>query len=446
MAKRTQKRDDEVGDVGEKPRHLPVVPKGRIPKLTHEWQGRFNLLKGQALGVIRGLRNRRRASAAVSDGTRSAREDCVLRYLRWLCLRGYRVKHVSDLRPKSLFEYFAYLQQQDYSDNSRKNMYTHLRHFFEHGLRKFNCIEDRRAYFGDRPMTRSNAVRSKAVSDQRDEDGNPIDPQALIERIAKESIRAAVMLSLCWEGGLRIRESAALQPHIAEVEPGVFRVRATGSKGGRERLVDLRAFPKKAEKMREAMFAARELVRRQDGTLFRGKSMEAVLQHVYYICRKVGMTRKDMGVVTHSFRHQHILDCYSEAGFTPPVHGVMALAELDERQLALRALEQRALIMNLGHYDERKTGAYCGSAAKQRDLSGVPKAATSRANYRVSDIGKGDAAGLAQRRHEIATLAVSEIDAIVAANLERGYQLMRDAPPPHVSRSSLPFSSHTGVH
>ena len=114
----------------------------------------------------------------------------------------------------------------------------------------------------------------------------------------------------------------------------------------------------------------------------------------------------------------------------------------------MRALEQRALIMNLGHFDVRKTGAYYGSDAKQRDLSGVPKAAAQRARYRVSDIRKGDASGLAQRRHELATLTVAEVDAIVAANLERGYQLMTCAPPAHVSRSSLSFSSstsHTGV-
>ena len=416
-----------------KPQHKRLIRKGHI-KLSHDWQGRFEQLQSEARGVIAGLRNRRRKHAAVSDGTRNARQDCVFRYLRWLCSHGYRCKHLSDLRPKFLFEYFDYLQEQDYSDNSRKNMYTHLRHFFEYGLRKFNCIQDRKVYFGDRPMTRTNTTRSKAVSDQLDEHGNPIDPQSLIDKIAQESIHASIMLTFCYAGGLRIRESAALQPHICEVEPGVFRIRATGSKGGMERLVDLRAFPKKAAQMREAMFAARALVRRRDGTMFTGQSMESVLQHIYYICRKVGMTKKDMGVVTHSFRHQHTLDCFAEAGFTPPVRGLMTERELDERQLALRALEQRALINNLGHFDVRKTGAYYGSASKQLDLSGVSKAAASRARYRVSDIGKGDSFGLAQRRREIATLPTAELDAIVEANLERGYQVMSDVPHAHCGR------------
>lgn len=426
-----------------KAHHEPLIKKGHI-RLTHGPERQFRILKEQAVGVIRGLRNRRRKHAAVSDGTRNAREDCVLRYLRWLCARGFHIKHVTDLRPKQLFEYFKYLQETDYSDHTRKNAFTHLRHFFEHGLRKFNCIQERKCYFGDRPMTRSNTVCSKAVSDQTDEDGKHFDPQVLIERVAHESIYVSLLLTFCLECGLRIRESAALQPHICEIEPGVFRVRSTGSKGGRERIVDLRAFPKKAAKMRAAMIAARELVRRRDGTLFAGRSMDAVLQHVYYICRKVGMTKKQMGVVTHSFRHQHTLDCFTEAGFTPPVRGLMTPKELDERQLALRALEQRALIINLGHFDVRKTGAYYGSDAVQRELSGVPKAAAARAKYRVSDIGKGDATGLAQRRHEIATLSLTELDAIVASNVARGFQLMTDAPAAHVSRSSLPFSLHTG--
>jgi integrase len=78
--------------------------------------------------------------------------------------------------------------------------------------------------------------------------------------------------------------------------------------------------------------------------------------HFYRALEKVGITKKESGVVPYGLRHEFANDTYEEkAGVASPVRG----GSVPDRETDRAA--RRAVSRLLGHHRAQVTGSYCGS-------------------------------------------------------------------------------------
>ena len=263
---------------------------------------------------------------------------------------------------------------------------------------------------------------SKAVTGKCDKNGAPLDIPSIIQRVRDVDEGVALALEFALYGGLRARETLCLKPHRALSQSGEdLHVRAQGSKGGRERWIKLIELPNR-EPLMDALRRARVYCRRIDHTLLRGLSMQQALSRLYRVCKKAGLTKSELGVTFHAFRHEFVHQYWRKNHQVIPLDGPIPLNLRDDRSLALMAVDQRLLIEAVGHSDPAKTAAYYGSHVAQRKASGIPQPVWSRAVKRLEDIAYGDVTALRLRREQLMTLSLREVDDIVDENYMQGTQ------------------------
>jgi hypothetical protein len=86
----------------------------------------------------------------------------------------------------------------------------------------------------------------------------------------------------------------------------------------------------------------------------------------YYVIRKFGISKKDLGVVAHGLRHQRVNDAFEEdSGGPSPVRGAADKPPLDEhaRNRAARLL---------GHNRLQVTNCYLGQSVVMRSKPSEP--------------------------------------------------------------------------
>lgn len=163
---------------------------------------------------------------------------------------------------------------------------------------------------------------------------------------------SAVYLVLAREFGLRVQEAAALRP--VENDMGSYLSITHGAKGGRGR-----AIPIDTPEQRRALDIAKATANSRTGLLrASGKTIQQALAAFYQVMRKVGITRKQLGVTAHGLRHEYANAIYAaHAGVDAPVNGGLA----PDRQTELNA--RKVVTENLGHGRLSVTTAYTGSHA-----------------------------------------------------------------------------------
>lgn len=92
-----------------------------------------------------------------------------------------------------------------------------------------------------------------------------------------------------------------------------------------------------------------------------GKTVKQARQHFYYVCRRLGISRKQLGVTMHGLRHEFANNMYLDvAGRKSPVQGGSIKSDAVDSQA-------REKITNaLGHSRKAIVGAYIGGRAKGR--------------------------------------------------------------------------------
>lgn len=410
----------------EKDAHGKVrVPKGRI-FLTEKAEGQVRRLMGAVRHRVAGARNRRDASRARSFGT--CRYHCRLlgRFLRFLAARGELPNDLTRLKLRHFREYLSHLADPatQASPSTMANNFCALRSFYEESLGKRNCISEFADYFPSTARRSLEEIVDRSVSAQRDENGEPFVAEELVERVAAvgghgKKAAAALLLSLTL--GVRIREAVCMQVRI---QLGNFKdrrfveIRATGAKNGRARGVFfLDTENPLAKAALDALERAAQLCDRVDSTLFRADRIQQALDWVYGALRKAGLTKDQLGVTAHSFRHEFALRCWVMSRHAAPHRAPLTDFETTEVGLALREVDRRVNIERLGHSRPTKLDAYLGSFAKQRDRSGISQAQRNDAGLLVRDIARGDVAGALQRQLELRYLPLDQVRAQVQRNL-----------------------------
>ena len=206
------------------------------------------------------------------------------------------------------------------------------------------------------PVARQNIpTQSKAW------DENQVDLRKVLTQLNAESPITAIQLEVQAAFGLRTKESIQLNPQAADC--GTFLRVVHGTKGGLPRDVDFDEDPAIRAWQRDVLERAKlHALSNRKGTLSaQGRRLDQSKAHFYYQCRKVGITRDQLGVTAHGLRHQYAARRYAQlAGMSPPVaHNAPGRVTEQVREADRAAREQ--ISRELGHFRADITQAYTGS-------------------------------------------------------------------------------------
>lgn len=161
-----------------------------------------------------------------------------------------------------------------------------------------------------------------------------------------------LQLRLILVNGLRAREAIMFRPFEADRGDSLFIT--NGTKGGRTRSIPIESQLQRDILDRCKVVAngnARGLVSPQPG-----RSVRVNLDRFYYLCKKVGITKKDLGVTPHGLRHTFAARKYEQqTGTKSPVDGGGEVNR-EADQLARKDISEL-----LGHSRTTITSSYLGT-------------------------------------------------------------------------------------
>lgn len=240
------------------------------------------------------------------------------------------------------------------------NYLSFLRTFAE-WLGKAGMVREPAFYVGpDSP----HAHRHQVATTDKSWTEKGIDIEALIERVAQTDMWVGLQLELCHRFGLRPKEARHFRPHDAERTRGQanpadaaahpecksFVRFEHGTKGGRARDV-----PVTTDAQSRLLARLRFLVPPGGYVGRPDKTAKQNQARFYYVIRRHGISKKDLGVVAHGLRHQLANDHFEEhAGVPSPVRG----GEVPPEVMADAGYRVARL---LGHARERASRCYIGS-------------------------------------------------------------------------------------
>jgi site-specific recombinase XerC len=213
------------------------------------------------------------------------------------------------------------------------------------------------------------AHRSEVATEDRSWSAMNVDIAAKIAEIARFDHWVGLQLELEAGFGLRGKEARHLKPHGAIVtcdaasprdaaafpECRTFLHISAGSKGGRPRDI-----PIQTQAQQELLDRVMKLV---PPGHYVGRPGFTSLQNqarFYYVIRKFGISKAELGVVSHGLRHQYANDHFeADAGGPSPVRGGTSRPEGNK---PARTRVSRVL----GHNRERASTGYLGSSAVMR--------------------------------------------------------------------------------
>ena len=145
---------------------------------------------------------------------------------------------------------------------------------------------------------------------------------------------------------------AGSRPRHGHVSP-----RHRGTKGGRRRYV-----PIDTPERQRAVDIARLIAKDENESVSDPRlTLTQAIRHLRYVLECCGMTKADLKVTPHGFRHQYAADEYLNlTGSPPPVNGGDAV------ERALDIATRRDIAERLGHGRVQITNAYLGSSAVMR--------------------------------------------------------------------------------
>ena len=236
---------------------------------------------------------------------------------------------------------------------------------------QYGMVREPKFYFG---KASPHARRSQVATVDKSWSALEVDIGEKIAEVMAFDQWVGLQLELCATFALRPKEARHFRPHEAVIpreaansrdaeafpEHETFVRVAHGTKGGRARDI-----PLATSEQRELLERLRGLV--EPGQFVGNPAHTAKQSHhrFYYVVRKHGISKRDLGVVAHGLRHQRANDQFEEdAGGPSPVRGAKDRSDQDEEA---RARASRLL----GHNRLQITNCYLGSGAR------LPKRAAS---------------------------------------------------------------------
>lgn len=298
----------------------------------------------------------------VSERTRSLYADELIRMLDELRELRAGVQDISEIGKSHAVKLIKHWGQRGQAASTIQNKISILRRFLTF-IGKDTAVpkgEALKTWLNQQGVT-TPVTRQNIPTESKAWDENSVDLHKVLAELSKESAITAMQLEVQAAFGLRMKESIQLNPQAADC--GTFLRVVHGTKGGLPRDVDFDDDPVMREWQRDVLERAKLYAsQNRRGTLsVQGKRLDQSKAHFYYQCRKVGITRDQLGVTAHGLRHQYAARRYARlSGMGAPVTKSAPLQVTDEvRSADLAAREQ--VSRELGHFRPSITQAYTGS-------------------------------------------------------------------------------------
>lgn len=256
------------------------------------------------------------------------------------------IKTLAQIKPRLLPRMFELWTEKGISKRAQINYFNVIRWFWRICGMEINPIRSYEKEKGEFTINR-NAETDKSWS------GNGVDFDEVYKRIYEIDPVAARLVLTMKQFGMRVKESLRLQPHQAD---GVDRLLITkGTKTGRPRQLVFNDFDDEVE-FRRVLDQLKQEVPAKAHLAWANLTLKQAQMKIQYIARKVGITKKQLGVTLHGLRHEFTIAQLEElTGQKAPVRGGVVI---NYRALSAARLK---ITQALGHNRLKVTGAYYGS-------------------------------------------------------------------------------------
>lgn len=226
-----------------------------------------------------------------------------------------------------------------------------------------NLVKPLSAYFDDAALYKRCYVAKVSKAPRP----RGVDINNLFAAIEARDVRAAAATRLIDAFGLRFKEGVMCRPHADVVtaaqagkpagDTGTYLHVHRGTKGGRRRYV-----PIDTPERQRAVDIARLIAKDENESVSDPRlTLTQAIRHLRYVLECCGMTKADLKVTPHGFRHQYAADEYERVtGVRPPVEGGAAPDK------AIDAAARQDVSMKLGHGRPDISNAYLGQSAVMR--------------------------------------------------------------------------------
>lgn len=187
--------------------------------------------------------------------------------------------------------------------------------------------------------------------------GCGLDVAEMLPKIAQQHPRVGMVLQLMSVFGLRLKEASLLRPHLADQENYLDINR--GTKGGRDRTHKITRL-----KERDVLERAKKIVDDRNACLIPSdKTYRSWMNHIYYVLRRHGVTRKQCGTSSHGLRRQALNDEYRDiTGFLSPVQG----GKPGEVSQEMDRFARQQVAETAGHCRRQISSAYLGGVLRPK--------------------------------------------------------------------------------
>jgi integrase len=305
------------------------------------WRGKLATL----LGKYGSLTTDQRKFA--SHQTHTKRAQILYASFKELRELGYRLDEPANFKPKHLAALVQFWEKDGQSPSTIQNKISVFR-VFSGWIGKAGMIRAAESYV----QTPGAATRSYVATEPKGWTANSI-PLEIISQVEEFDARVGLQLRTCLTFGLRVKESVEFKPH--RVDKGDYMIVTDGTKGGRARAV-----PIDTDEKRELLEQCKRLVGHAKNA-FLGDPQHSLLQNknrFYYVMKKFGITRTQLGVTAHGLRHEYVNGRYELlTGNKSPVEGGTLAKDNPELDYAARI----TIAEEVGHTRPSIVSCYSGS-------------------------------------------------------------------------------------
>lgn len=336
------------------------APAPRRPSLK-QWDNPGWLADLDTFFKLYGKAGAKDAKRQCSNRTVALRREVLVATFKELARRVRGLRALSQFSPRYIPEIIAIWSEVKQDGRPRQTPSTQVANFSV--LRWFWGVHGIKtepiSHYVEDPLLRTQYRRESVASTDKSWSGNGIDVDEVIALAAAEDPVLERLLIMAKEFGLRANEGLSMNPN--ESDGGDHLRVLHGAKGGRRRVVRFEPFGD--DSLRRAL---EELQAKNPAGVkgWEGLSLDQARKRLYYLLRKIGVTRKAMGVTLHGLRAQFAIDKFEQlSGSTAPVRGGAGInyRHLDDVRLKISQA--------MGHNRIRVTSAYYGSFDKMAKVA-----------------------------------------------------------------------------
>lgn len=290
--------------------------------------------------------------------TKKKRAYVVFQFVADIRKVGFKIHNLTNLDQRHIAAALGAWQQKGLSASTMQTRLSVLR-WLATALGKRGLVMPP-TFYGVQPEV---LARSYVATEDKSWTAQGRIPGELIEAARALDQWAGAQLEIMQAFGLRLSEALLLRPRASDT--GTKLVVEEGTKGGRARVV-----PIATPLQREVLDRAKELAAgtSRGSMVPPGKSPAQARNRLYYVCRKLGITKQDLAITPHGLRHQYANDLYEEIAGVPSM--VRGGSKILDRAADLNA--RHTVTQALGHTRVQITAAYTGPRPRGRPPTAQP--------------------------------------------------------------------------